>query len=137
MRVPSGVAVMNPSNDAVACVTSNGTSAHSIAAMIPAAIAIARLRITYKSHSASGATRNPAKKWVSSASPENTPHSAMFRVEGSRHARAKYSSDAPLRAVSSMYSRASCEYQIRNGLTAASAAATRPARRETSSRPHM
>ena len=35
-----------------------------------------------------------------------------------------------------MYERASCEYQIMNGLTAASAAATRPARREINSRPH-
>jgi hypothetical protein len=35
-----------------------------------------------------------------------------------------------------MYSRASCEYQIMNGLTAARAAAARPARRDTSSRPH-
>ena len=35
-----------------------------------------------------------------------------------------------------MYSRASCEYQIMNGLSATSAAATAPARRETSSRPH-
>ena len=39
-------------------------------------------------------------------------------------------------AASSMYSRASCEYQIMNGLSAVRAAATRPARRETSSRPH-
>jgi len=35
-----------------------------------------------------------------------------------------------------MYSLASCEYQIMNGLTAASAAATMPARADTSSRPH-
>ncbi len=35
-----------------------------------------------------------------------------------------------------MYERASCEYQIMNGLRAANAAATTPAQRETSSRPH-
>ena len=52
-----------------------------------------------------------------------------------RQARAKNSSDAAQSATSSMYSRASCEYQIMNGLTATSAAANRPARRETSSRP--
>ena len=35
-----------------------------------------------------------------------------------------------------MYSLASWEYQIMNGLSAVNAAATTPARRETSSRPH-
>ena len=36
--------------------------------------------------------------------------------------------------ASSMYARASCEYQIRKGFTVTNAAATTPAQRETSSR---
>ena len=126
---------MNPSSEFPACETSSGTSASWTAATAAAAYTIVRLRITYSSHRASGATRNPAKKCVSTASAENTAHSAMFRPDGSRHARAKYRSERPHIAVSSMYSLASWEYQIRNGLSAASAAATRPARRDTSSRP--
>ena len=120
----------------MACVNSRGASASCTAATAPAAIAIARSRITYRSHSASGATRKPAKKWVSTASAENTPQSATFLRDGWCQARAKYRSEAPHSAASSMYSRASWEYQIMNGLSDASAAATSPARRETSSRPH-
>ena len=132
----SRVPAMKPSSVLPAWETRSGTSANCTTATAPAAYAIVRLRITYSSHSASGATRKPAKKWVRTASAENTPHSAMFRVDGAFQAFAKYSSEAPESATSSMYSRASWEYQIMNGLSAANAAASRPARRETSSRPH-
>ena len=57
-------------------------------------------------------------------------------MEPVRHARAKNSIEAVQSTTRSMYSRASCEYQIMNGLTAARAAATTPARAETISRPH-
>ena len=49
--------------------------------------------------------------------------------------RAKNRNEAPQNAAKSMYSRASCEYQIMNGLNATNAAATSPAERETSWRP--
>jgi hypothetical protein len=54
-----------------------------------------------------------------------------------RAARAVYRNDSAPSSANSMYARASCEYQIMNGLAAANAAATTPAAFETSSRPHM
>ena len=84
----------------------------------------------------SAAIKKPAKYCVSSASAESTAHHSRSPPPPPRfQARAKNSSEAVHSAISSMYSRASCEYQIMNGLTAANAAATSPARRETSSRP--
>ena len=94
-----------------------------------------RLRARHSSHRTSGATRNPAKKWVASASAEKTAHQTMLRLDGSRSARMNHRNDAAVSVISSMYARASCEYQIRNGLKAANAAAITPARRETRSRP--
>ena len=134
--MPNLVPVMKPSSEFRACENNNGRSASCTAATAPTPIAIARFRITYSSHRASGATRKPAKKWVNTASAENTPHRTILRVDGAFQAFAKYSNEAPERATSSMYSLASWEYQIMNGLSAANAAATSPARRETSSRPH-
>ncbi len=93
-----------------------------------------RVRALHSSHSVSGATRNPAKKCVASASEDQPAHHARFRRLGFWRARMNHRNDAPHSAASSMYARASCEYQIRNGLKVTSAAAITPARGLTRSR---
>lgn len=115
-------------------VTASGSTASCTTPTAATAIAAARLRATHSSHSASGATRNPAKKWVMTASAEHTAHQLRLRRDGSLRARTKNRKDAPHKKASSMYARASCEYQIRNGLTVTNAAARTPAHRETRSR---
>ena len=57
------------------------------------------------------------------------------RPDHSSRARRKRRIDSPERSTSRAYERASCEYQTSRGLKAASAAATRPARSDTSLRP--
>ena len=114
----------------------SGTSAAWTAASAPAANTASRLRARHRSHSTSGATRNPAKKCVASASAEKIAHQKMLRLDGSRSARMNQRNDAPANAINSMYDRASCEYQIMNGLSAVNAAAITPARRDTRSLPH-
>ena len=62
------------------------------------------------------------------ASAPTTAHAIDLRREGSERASAKHTNDAPPRSARSAYARASCEYQMSIGLTAASAAAARPIR---------
>ena len=55
---------------------------------------LARARERVSNSTASGTIRNPAKKWVSSASAEQPAHKNKFRGLGSRQARAQSSNDA-------------------------------------------
>ena len=103
-------------------------------ATIPTAASATRVRADHSSQTASGATRKAAKKWVMSASEDHSAHPARFRRVGRRRALMNHRNEAPDSAASSMYARASCEYQIRNGLKVTSAAATTPARALTKSR---
>src|SRR6478736_5718221 len=59
-----------------------------------------------------------------------------LRLDDRCQRRAKNKNETAQKSASSMYSRASCEYQIMNGLSATNAAASSPARRDTRSRPH-
>src|SRR5436305_684927 len=83
-------------------------------ATAPDASTVARVLARYRSSSASGATRKPAKKWVRIASAENMAHHVRWRCVGLRQARAQNRNDAVHSKANSAYERASCEYQIMN-----------------------
>ena len=92
-------------------------------------------RQRHNSHSASGATAKPAKKWVINASAETHGPQSDVAPRGVAPERGRTTgTPAPVSAASNMYARASCENQIRNGLTATNAAAITPAQRDASSR---
>src|ERR1700704_1094264 len=92
-------------------VSASGSIAAWTAATIATQAITARLRDTHSSHSASGATRNAAKKCVITASDEHAVHHARVRPVWFSRARLNHKNEAPLSAARSMYARASCEYQ--------------------------
>src|SRR6185437_11973096 len=126
IRTDSGNALIHSSGCEVSP-TASGRIASWTTATETAAISAERRRSASTSHRPSGATRNPAKKCVSTAPALHTAHQARLRCEGSRSERAKNQNDRPHRTVNNMYDLASWEYQIMNGLSAANAAATTPA----------
>jgi len=81
-----------PIQDAPCAVSINakGAITSCTATTTPTAAATARLRQIHSSHSAWGAIAKPAKKWVISASEENTAHQVRFRREGSARARTNH-----------------------------------------------
>ncbi len=64
-----------------------------------------------------------------------TTHHPASQRRSPRSASPKVSTDVAPSSANNAYDRASCEYQTRNGLVATSAAATMPARRDTSTHP--
>ncbi len=116
-------------------ISSGSSTATAAAAPVTAHTGPRPARSRSSSQPASGAIRKPANQWVANAAAHTDAQAASRNGVGDSTARTRQSRDSAARKTSSAYGRASCEYQKRTGLTAISAPATSPTRRELVARP--